>query len=81
MNVKERQLVSARHAAAQSPRVSGGCGVVLYSSRPSSAHVLFVGGLGLGVADVQDLEEGGLEPAIVPGWQLVGDTVTLVVVV
>ena len=43
----------------------GDCKVLLYSSRPSSAHVSFAGGFGLGVADVQDVEGFGVELEVV----------------
>ena len=81
MNVNERQLVSARHATAQPSRVVGDCKVLLYSSRPSSAHVLFAGGLGSGVADGQDVEEIGFELEVVLVWQLRANVVVVVVVV
>ncbi len=79
--MNERQLVSARHAIAQSSRVSGDCKVLLYSSRPSSAQVLFAGGFGLGVAEVQDLREAGLELDVLLVRQLLGNVVTVVVLV
>lgn len=81
MNVNERQLVSARHAVAQPSRVSGGCGLLLYSSRPSSAHVSFAGGCGLGIADVQSAEEVGVELGNMLVWQLSGRIVVVMVVV
>lgn len=81
MNVNERQLVSARHATAQPSSVSGGCKVVLYSSRPSSAQVSFAGGFGLGVADVQDVEVVGLRPDGLLARQSIGDFVMAVVLV
>lgn len=81
MNVKERQLGSARHATAQSSRVSGGCKVLLYSNRPSSAQVSLVGGFGLGIADVQDVEEVGLELDVLLVRQRVGKVVMVVVLV
>ena len=81
MNVNERQLASARHAVAQPSRVSGGCGVLLYSSRPSSAHVSFAGGFGLGVADVQSAEEVGVEFGFMLVRQLIGKIVLVMVVV
>ena len=81
MNVNERQLESARHAVAQPSRVVGGCGVLLYSSRPSSAHVSSAGGFGLGVADVQSAEEVGVELGFLLGRQLIGKSVVVMVVV
>lgn len=81
MNVNERQLVFARHADAQPSRVSGGCGVLLYSIRPSSAHVSFAGGYGLGVADVQSAEEVGVELDVMLVRQLIGKIVVAMVVV
>ena len=81
MNVNEKQLVSARHAAAQASRVSGGCELLLYSKRPSSAQVSFVGGFGLGVADVQDVEAVLLELDVWLVMQLIGNVVVVVVLV
>ncbi len=81
MNVNERQLLSARHAVAQPSRVSGGCGVLLYSSRPSSAQVSFAGGFGFGVADVQLVGDEGLAVDVLLGEQLTGDEVMVLVVV
>lgn len=81
MNVNERQLLSARHDIAQPSRVSGGCGLLLYSRRPSSAHVSFAGGFGLGVADVQGADEVGVELACLLVKQLVGRVVVVMVLV
>lgn len=81
INVNERQLVSARHATAQPSRVSGGCKVLLYSRRPSSAQVSFVGGFGFGIADVQDVEEVLLELDVLLVMQLIGNVVNVVVLV
>lgn len=81
INVNERQVVSVRQATAQPSRVSGGCKVLLYSSRPSSPHVSFAGGFGLGVADVQDVEDVGLELCVVLLKQLIGASVIVVVLV
>lgn len=79
MNVNERQLGSARQAIAQPSRVSGGCRELLYSSRPSSAQVLFAGGSGLGIADVQDAEEVELDFLLVR--QPICDVLMVVVLV
>lgn len=81
MNVNERQLISARHARAQSSRVSGDCGVLLYSSRPSSAQVLFARDFELGVADVQAVGKVGCEIDVVRVEQLFWDSVTVVMLV
>ena len=81
MNVNERQLGSARHATAQPSSVSGGCGVLLYSRRPSSAHVSFAGGFGLGVADVQSAEEVVVELGCLLEKQLIGKVVVVMVLV
>ena len=81
MNVNERQLLSARHAVAQPSRVSGGCGVLLYSRSPSSAQVSFAGGFGFGVADVQLAGDDGLEVDVLLGEQVMGDAVMVLVVV
>lgn len=81
MNVNERQLGSARHATAQPSRVSDGCGELLYSSRPSSPHVSFAGGFGLGVADVQGAEGVGVELACLLVRQLLGKVVVVMVFV
>ena len=70
--------MSARHAAAQPSRVSGGCRVLAYSRMPSSAQVSFAGGFGLGVADVQDAEAVLLELDVWLVRQLVGNPVTVV---
>lgn len=77
MNVKERQLVFDRHATAQPSRVSGGCKVLAYSRRPSSAQVSFAGGSGFGVADVQDVEFVLLELGTLLARQLIGNLVTV----
>lgn len=81
MNVNERQLISTRHASAQSSRVSGDCGVLLYSSRPSSAQVSFARESGLGVADVQAVGKVGFEIDVVRVGQLMWDSVTVVMLV
>lgn len=81
IKVNERQLASARHATAQPSRVVGDCKVLLYSSRPSSAHVSLAGGFGLGVADVHDVEEFGVELEAVLVWQLRANVVIVVVIV
>ena len=81
INVKERQLVSVRHARAQPSRVSAGCTVLAYSKRPSSAQVSFVGGFGLGVADVQVVDEVGVEVDVCVARQLLGRVVMVVVLV
>lgn len=54
---------------------------MLYSSRPSSAQVSFAGGFGLGVANVHDVGEAGLEDEAVLVWQLIGNAVMVEVVV
>ena len=59
----------------------GDCKVLLYSSRPSSAHVSFAGGFGLGVADVHGVVGIGVELEVVLVWQLRGNVVVVVVVV
>ena len=81
MNVKERQLVSVRHASAHPSRVSADCTVLAYSRSPSSAHVSFVGGFGLGVADVQVVDEVGVEVDVCEARQLLGKVVMVVVLV
>lgn len=73
--------MSARHAIAQPSRVLGGWKVLLYSSRPSFAQVSFEGGFGLGVADVQDVEEIRLEVDVLLVRQLIGNVVMVVVLV
>ena len=55
--------------------------MLLYSKRPSSAQVSFAGGLGLGVADVQDVEEVEMEVDALLLVQLIGNAVMVVVVV
>ena len=55
--------------------------MLLYSRRPSSAQVSFAGGLGLGVADAQDVEEAELEVDVLLVVQLIGNAVMVVVVV
>ena len=81
MNVKERQLVSVRHVSAQPSRVSADCTVLEYSKRPSSAHVSFAGGFGLGVADVQAVDEVRVEVDVCVARQLLGKVVMVVVLV
>ena len=81
MNVKERQLLSARHASAQPSRVTGDLRVLLISNRPSSAQVLLAGGFGLGVADVQAADEVAVEVEALVVGQLVRNAVTVVVLV
>lgn len=55
--------------------------MLLYSRRPSSAQVSFVGGLGLGVAEVQDVEEVEMEVDALLVVQMIGNAVMVVVVV
>ena len=55
--------------------------MLLYSRRPSSAQVSFAGGLGLGVADVQDIEEVEMEVGALLVVQMIGNAVMVVVVV
>ena len=81
MNVNERQLVSVRHASAQPSRVSADWTVLAYSKRPSSAQVSFVGGFGLGVADVQVVDELRVEVDVCVARQLLGKVVMVVVLV
>ena len=82
MNVKERQLLSVRHASAHPSRVMGDRKVLLISSRPFSAQVLLAGGFGLGVADVQAADEVAVEvKGVVVVGQLVWNAVTVVVLV
>lgn len=50
-NVKDKHSLLLIHAEAQPSRLSGDCKVLLYSSRPSSPQVSFVGGLGFAVAE------------------------------
>lgn len=81
MNVNERQLASVRQATAQLSSVFGDCKVLLYSSRPSSPHVSFAGGLGFGVADMQAGEEVGIELSAVLLRQLIAVFVIVIVVI
>lgn len=55
--------------------------MLLYSRRPSSAQVSFAGGLGLGVADVQDAEEVEMEVDALLVVQMIGNAVMVAVVV
>ena len=55
--------------------------MLLISSRPFSAQVLLAGGFGLGVADVQAVDEVALEVDAVVVRQLVRNAVTVVVLV
>ena len=55
--------------------------MLLYSRRPSSAQVSFASGLGLGVADVQDVEEVAMEVDALLVVQMIGNAVMVVVVV
>ena len=73
--------MSVRHASAQSSRVRGDCMVLLYSRRPSSAHIAFVGGFGLGVAEGQDVGPVKLGLALALARQLADKSVIDLVLV